>query len=479
MRQILKTAAAVVVAVGAMTAAREASAAVAEANGAFFVHGTGDYSAPTSAASARTPSGGTAISDYWTGSSLGSMTAAPQGGSWSYGAAGYQGAATDAMTSWGVVADQIYDYYYSGNSGQIYNVVVVTHSNGSNPLRYLAAHPTAVTPKGRTGQSVLNVIKKVVMLAADNKGTPLADKVTSSGSAAGIGNSILSFFGGSSWNNAAVRQQIQANMTTYNGNSTFAVGGTIGGIATSAIHGVGTYAAVWSSDAYCGGYGQTAGLRAAALYGFGTSSGNDGFIGSASATYVGSVPYAGDDRLNHNQSRRSCHGVAPKIAAEIHGAMGGTFAAIPSDYSMSPGAQACNSTTQGWTGSTAASNYTYWYGCTSAMKSDLATDHDCVAAYGGDNGNLAVTNFAATAYGNTSYYANTGSTTGCSDSWLGDGECDLCLLAKYGYDAANGGTGPDDCVNKGAGTVNRCADIGYNGNTGVNQLQYLSYNASH
>ncbi|MEO7094956.1 MAG: hypothetical protein ABI175_16980, partial [Polyangiales bacterium] len=131
-----------------------------------------------------------------------------------------------------------------------------------------------------------------------------------------------------------------------------------------------------------------------------------------------------------------------------------------------------------WTGATSTSNYTYWYGCTTAMQSDANTDFDCYTAYGYDNGLTAPNNFASTAYSNPAYYANTGGTV-CPDSWHGDGHCDLCLIAKYGYDAKEGSTGADDCVNKGAGTTNSCYDLAYNGNTGVNAIQYLNYSASH
>src|SRR4029079_12992307 len=126
--------------------------------------------------------------------------------------------------------------------------------------------------KGRVASSVIAVIKKVVFLAGDNKGTPLADKVTSSGTVASIGNSVLAFFGGASWNNPAVNQQIQANMTTYNGNGTFALGTTPGGVPAVALYGSNVYAAVWSTDAWCGGYTLTTGLKAAQIYGWGSAS---------------------------------------------------------------------------------------------------------------------------------------------------------------------------------------------------------------
>jgi hypothetical protein len=433
--------------------------ATSAADGVIFVHGTGDYTAPTSAASAATPSGGTAISDYWTSSSLGSMVSSPAGGSWSYGVAGYQGSSTDAMTSWSDVADQLWSYYYNGNGGAIYNVVVVTHSNGSNPIRYLLAHPTAVTNGGNTASTVISVIQKVIFIAGDNAGTPLADDVTTSGSLANIGNSITSFFG-SNWNSPAVWQQVQSNMSSYNTNGTFATGSTPGGVAANYIYGSNVYAAIWSGDAWCGGYGTTTALKAAQLYGWGsTSAATDGFIGTSSSTYVGTDPngYGGDSRLNHNQSRRSCHGVAPKIAAYVHGAMNGTFTATPPDYVEPPAVQACDVITPGWMTGTDQGSYYQW-GCTSSMHSDTSTDIDCLAVYGSDNSVSIPMDYAQTAYSNSSYYSGSG---GCSDSWLGDGQCDLCLLAKYGYDSKPGSTKADDCVNQGSGTTTKCADILY------------------
>ena len=471
MRKHLKAVVAVGIAAGSLLGAKSALATPA-ADGVFYVHGTGDYTAPTSANTDAQASGGSAISDYWTASSLGSMATSPDGtGQWSYGVAGYYGSSQDAMTNWGSVADQLYQYYYNGNGGSIYNVSVVTHSNGSNPIRYLLAHPTAVTPGGVTASTIIGFISNVVFVAGDNQGTPLADDVTSSGSLANIGNDILSFFGGGSWNTPAVAQQIQANMTTYNGNGTFATGVTPGGVSTNYVYGSNVYAAIWSGDAWCGGYPTTVGLKAAQVYGWGSSSAaTDGFIGTNSSTYVGTDPngYGGDDRLNHNQSRRSCHGADSKIAAYVHSGLSGTFTAPPPDYIEPPAVQACDIATPGWITGTDLGSYYQW-GCTSAMHTDTNTDNDCAAIYGSDNGYSIPVNYTAFGYSNNVYYSPyDGTGSGCSNTWLGDGQCDLCLLAKYGYDAANGGTGPDDCVNQGTGTTTKCADILYSSSLSKN-----------
>ena len=39
---------------------------------------------------------------------------------------------------------------------------------------------------------------------------------------------------------------------------------------------------------------------------------------------------------------------------------------------------------------------------------------------------------------------------------MGDGICDACLLSKYGFDAAVGSTGANDCVRAPPGSSNLC-----------------------
>ncbi len=464
------------VAVSALVGVRTAQAAPSAADGIFFVHGTGDFTPPSSNNGFQSTNDGTAVTQYWTQSSLQSMATSPAGGSWSYGTAGYPGNSQNAQTVWGIVGDQLRSYYSTGNNVQIWKVAVVTHSNGSNPIRYLLAHPTAVTPNGYTAAYIMGFIPKIVFIAGDNKGTPLADKVTQSGSFASIANDVVSFFGGGSYNSASVVQQIQANMTTYNSNGTFATGATPGGISTNYVYGSGVNAGLFSSEAWCGGYIDSVGLKATQIYGWGSSSAaTDGFIGTNSSTYVGTDPngYGGDSKLNHNQSRRSCDGVNSKVAAYVHSGVGygqtstGTFTAPPTDYTEPPAVQACNVSTPGNISGYPSGSF-YQYGCTSAMHTDANIDTDCLAVYGYDkytSGAYQVSipaDFASTGYSNTSYYATGGA--GCSDTWLGDGECDLCLLAKYGYDSAPGQTADDDCVNAGSGTHNTCADLFYDNN---------------
>jgi hypothetical protein len=442
------------------------------ADGVFFVHGTGDQAAPSTQVN---PTNG-AVTGYWTQASINTMVTDPAGGKWTYGASGTPGSSQNALQTAVTVATQL-DTFKTQNTA-VTGIVLVTHSNGSNPIRYMTAHTTAVDSNGKAYSTLLASVKRIIFIAGDNKGTPLADKVTTAGTFANIANDVVSAFGLGNYNSPAVLQQVQATMTTYNGNGTFSTGTTIDGISTYYVYGTNVYANIFSGDAWCGGYADTVGLKATQIYGWGSSSAAcDGFIGVNSSTYVGTAGMSGDSRLNHNQSRVSCHGVGATIAGLIHGANGGAFTAIPPDYTISPAAQACNATTQGWQSASPYAGNFYWYGCTSAMRTDSNTDFDCQTSYGGDNGyDLSAAEYPTTvsSYFVNSYYSGG---AGCSDSWLGDGECDLCLLAKYGYDSASGSSADDDCVNQGSGTQTACADLADYDQT--NAIGYYSYMATH
>lgn len=136
MRGRIKTA---LVAVGAMAGVLVGAEAYA-ANSIFFVHGTGDYTQST------------AVSSYWTQSSLDTMRYV-NGTYYAYGVAGYQGAAKNALNSAYDVASQLETHLANNGWGP---VVVVTHSNGSNPWRYIAAHGTATAAGGHSYSTLMS-----------------------------------------------------------------------------------------------------------------------------------------------------------------------------------------------------------------------------------------------------------------------------------------------------------------------------------
>ncbi len=420
--------------------------------GVVFVHGTGDQTVSS------------ATTGYWTQSSLDTMRRGKP-----YLVIGYPGASCAGFSqcSWGPIVDQIVPWVTANG---ISSFTVITHSNGSSPIRYMLGHPGAVSAKGYTVSQATSKISQVIFSAPDLKGTPLADKVTTSGSFLNIANSIVEFFGGGSYNNPAVVQQRTDKMAVYNHEGTFAGGlgaTTVGGKPVYTVRGNRVYANLFSSDAHCGGYGYTIGLKAAALLGWGSfSAGTDGFIGNDSSGYFGNI-IIDDSRLNHHQSRRSCHNSGNIIAQKVDNAP----IPAPANQTWTPetnvaaAGQACNNYASGYA-TDFMTNHTVWkYGCTSSQLNNGYVEPDCLIAYGYSSSYRIPSTASWNPYLNASYYPTWSEV--CPDSWHGDGICDACLVAKYGFDAATGSTGADDCVKAPPGGANWCGSLAYDTYWGV------------
>jgi hypothetical protein len=416
------------------------------ADGVVFVHGTGDQTVSS------------ATTGYWTQSSIDTMRNGRP-----YLIIGYPGAtcAGFSQCSWGPIVDQIVPWMSANN---ITSMTVITHSNGSSPVRYMLGHTGAVSAKGYTVNTVTSKISQVIFAAPDLKGTPLADKVTTSGSFLNIANSIVEFFGGGSYNNPAVVQQRTDNMSVYNSNGTFAgtLGATtVGGKPISVVRGNRVYANLFSSDAYCAGYGYTIGLKAAALLGWGSfSAGTDGFIGNDSSGYFGNI-IIDDGRLNHNQSRRSCHNsgnlIAQKVAsAPIPAPSSQTY--VPETNVLAAGL-ACNNYYSGYATDYMTGDTVWKYGCSSTQLNNGTPEPDCLISYGYASSYRVPSTASWNPFLNPANYP--GWSEVCPDSWHGDGICDACLVAKYGFDAATGSTGADDCVQAPPGGSNWCGDLAW------------------
>jgi hypothetical protein len=414
--------------------------------GVVFVHGTGDQSVSS------------ATSGYWTQKSIDTMRNGRP-----YLIVGYPGAscAGYSQCSWGSIVDQIVPWV---NANGISSYTVITHSNGSSPLRYMLGHTGAVSAKGYAVSTVTSKISQVIFSAPDLTGTPLADKVTNSGSFLNIANSIVEFFGGGSYNNPAVVQQRQDNMRVYNSNGTFAgtLGATsVGGKPISVVRGNRVYANLFSSDAHCGGYHYAIGLKAAALLGWGSfSAGTDGFIGNDSSGYFGNI-IIDDGRLNHHQSRRSCHNSGNIIAQKVANAP----IPAPSNQTWTPETNvqaaglACNNYYSGYA-TDFMTNHTVWkYGCSDSQLNSGYVEPDCLISYGYSSSYRVPSTASWNPFLNPNYYPTWSEV--CPDSWQGDGICDACLVSKYGFDATTGSTGSDDCVQAPPGGSNWCGDLAY------------------
>ena len=188
------------------------------------------------------------------------------------------------------------------DSHGITDLVVITHSNGGNVMRWILSNPTYDSRY----PAIISKIRWVNALAPSSAGTPLANAVI----AGNVFESALGWLLG--YKSDAVRQQQTSWMAQYNQNNLY---GTAGRPALPKgfwdVIGSDVVSAVWSSQAYCGGYSQSVGLEVTQNW---LSSCSDGFIECSSAAAAGQVWFYDTSRtggkvLNHNQSRRACFGL--------------------------------------------------------------------------------------------------------------------------------------------------------------------------
>lgn len=185
----------------------------------------------------------------------------------------------------------------------ITRLIVITHSNGGNVMRWILSNPTY-------DSRYPNIIAKTVRvnaLAPSSAGTPLADAVISGNVFEGAVGWLLGY------KSDAVRQQQTSWMATYNANNLY---GTSGRPALPklfrSVVGTDVDSAVWDGDSYCGGYTENVGLETTQLW---LNSCSDGFLNCSSQSAAGTVWFqdkarmAGAEPLSHNQSRRACFGL--------------------------------------------------------------------------------------------------------------------------------------------------------------------------
>lgn len=197
------------------------------------------------------------------------------------------------------------------NSKGITRLVVITHSNGGNVVRWILSNPTYDSryPK------LIQTISKVTALAPSSAGTPLADAVLN-------GNVFEASVGWLlGYQNDAVRMQQVGWMATYNAQNLY---GTAGRPALPkpfrAVVGTDVDSAVWDSDSYCGGYALNVGLEFTQNW---LNSCSDGFLECSSQRAAGSVLFndtartAGAEPLSHNQSRRDCFGLGTILRNDL------------------------------------------------------------------------------------------------------------------------------------------------------------------
>jgi len=197
------------------------------------------------------------------------------------------------------------------NTRGITRLIVITHSNGGNVMRWILSNPT-------WDSRYPNIISKVVRvnaLAPSSAGTPLADAVMNGN----VFEASLGWLLG--YQNDAVRMQQTSWMASYNANWLY---GTAGRPALPktfrSVVGTDVDSAIWDPDSYCGGYAENVGLETTQWW---LNSCSDGFLNCSSQSAAGSVWFQdkarmkGSEPLSHNQSRRACFGLDSILRADM------------------------------------------------------------------------------------------------------------------------------------------------------------------
>lgn len=197
----------------------------------------------------------------------------------------------------GCLAGYLYDFIVAK---KIDELVVITHSNGANVMRWILSNPTF----DRRYSTIIENTRQVNAIAASSAGTPLADAVM----AGNVFETSLGWLLG--YKSDAVKQQQVGWMTQYNNSLLM---GTAGRpplpVNFRNVIGTDVEVAVWDSDSYCGGYSSNLGLQVTRAW---LDTCSDGFINCSSQNAAGSLWFydkdktAGGEPLSHNQSRRRC-----------------------------------------------------------------------------------------------------------------------------------------------------------------------------
>jgi hypothetical protein len=278
----------------AVASAFTALPAMAGNTGLAFVHGTGKQT--------------DAATDYWTHEMIDSVRQGLPNQNlyivincdfdqymWTAGAAG-------------CLADQLHPFIVNNN---ITDLVVETHSNGGNILRWVMSNPT----QDSRYPAIINAIRWVNALAPSSLGTPLADASIS-------GNAFESAVGWLlGYKSDAVRQQQTSWMASYNASWLYGTAGRPA-LPKPFYHVVGTDVdtSPFDGDSYCGGYTLNVGLEITQAW---LNSCSDGFLECSSQSGAGYRWFQDKERtadaepLSHNQSRRKCFGLDTILRNDI------------------------------------------------------------------------------------------------------------------------------------------------------------------
>ena len=251
--------------------------------GIAFVHGTGNQT--------------NAYKDYWTGDFVNSVRSGlPNSSKYTVINCDFEQYMWDSRAS-GCLASQLTSFI---NSQGITNLILLTHSNGGNVVRWIMSNPTWDSRY----PAIISKVTKVIAVAPSSLGTPLANAVQQGN----VFESTLGWILG--YNNDAVKQQQTSWMAYYN---QYWLKGTNGRPALpstfKSVVGSDVDSAIWDGDSYCAGYQYQVALEFTQNW---LDSCSDGFLNCSSQSGAGSVWFydtqrtKGREPLSHQQSRRDC-----------------------------------------------------------------------------------------------------------------------------------------------------------------------------
>ena len=210
----------------------------------------------------------------------------------------------------GCVVEQLLSFI---EEKKITKLVVYTHSNGGNVIRWIVSNPTYDSSYLR----LVKTIHQVVAIAPSSGGTVLADEAM----AGNLLSTSLGWLMG--YQTKAVRQQRIGDMAIYNDELLF---GTEGRppipIPFRVVVGTDVISSPFSSVSYCNGYLLNTSLIITKAY---LEQCADGFLNCKSQTLAGKVWFYDREKtfestpLNHNQSRHSCLGFGDILRTDLQG----------------------------------------------------------------------------------------------------------------------------------------------------------------
>jgi hypothetical protein len=260
--------------------------ATAAATGVAFVHGTGKQT--------------NATADYWGSDFINSVRQGlPNQANYVVINCDFEQYMWDSRAA-GCLATQLSSFI---SSKGITDLVVITHSNGGNVMRWIMSNPTYDSRY----PNIISKVRWVNALAPSSKGTRLADAVT----AGNVFETSLGWLLG--YKSDAVKMQQVSWMAQYNAQNLY---GTAGRPALPkgfwSVVGQDVETSIFDSDSYCGGYALNLGLEITQAW---LSSCSDGFLDCSSQAGAGNVWFydtqrtVGKEPLSHNQSRKKCFGL--------------------------------------------------------------------------------------------------------------------------------------------------------------------------